>query len=330
MSFPKLDGREYGATVSMRRSVRSFWILLNIFLLGVSGEAMAAGEFPARSCRQIQVTVVAERADHGASFTMPTPHDPVCVVACDGGFIREGDARADEQPPPAGPVARALREILESRHYLPATAQESPSLLIVYHQGLINRNVRQIGNLSEIDPNLKARLALVAKPEQAGEIENFLMSRVQGRTNPAFRIPDNLSVQARGILDLTRNSRWFVVMSAYDFASLCGRQPRLVWRVKMSTESAGIAAADALPALLQAGAPYFGCNVDAPRILPMPLLPADSSAVGATVSEESARPGEAAGQLDHIDLGSLIQRERAGFSWSRAASDQGDAIDRPQ
>ena len=229
---------------------------------------------------------------------------------------------------PAAPIARAIRESLASQHYLPAAAHAVPSLLVIYHWGLVNRNAHQVASLADVDPNLKARLALVATAEQAGEIENFLMNRLQGRTNAAYRIPENLSVQARRILDLTRHARWFMAVSAYDYDALTRHQPKLVWRVKMSTDQrADLTMAEALPVLLRAGGPFFGRHAEVPQILAAPLLSADEGAAAASISEETSLSPEAAKQVDRADLRNLIRQERAAFSWLRAAQGQTKSLE---
>jgi hypothetical protein len=201
--------------------------------------------------------------------------------------------------------------------------------LVVYHWGFLNRNASQVRSSFRIDPSLKARLALVATTNQAGEIENFFLSRVQGRTNPAYRIPENLSLQARGILDLTRNSRWFVVVSAYDYAALARHEPRLIWRVKMSMERTGQAMAEALPALLRAGGPSFGRNMETAQILPVPWVSADADEAGTRMAAQFPPSPEVAGPVDRTYVRSLIQKERTEFSWIRAAQTKTDDDEPP-
>lgn len=304
----------------MKTPGRLPWVLLAIFVLAAAPVPAAAESSGGRPGLQIPVVIVAERFGPGATVPLPTPENPVSFVAVRGGFIQEGDGNTREEPADAPVIARELRRVLGSQHYLPAGAQAAPSLVVICHWGLVGRNAHQTRLLSGIDSNLKARLALVATAQQAGEIENFLLSRLQGRTNPAYPIPINLSLPARGILDRTRNARWFVVVSAYDFPALVRHEHRLVQRVKMSTDQRpDLTLAEVLPALLQAGGPYFGRNLVAPKILSVPLVAAEAGAVAPPSSAESPPAPGGEQRIDRADLRSLVQQERTDFSWIRAA-----------
>ncbi len=301
------------------------WVLLAILVLAAAPAPVDADQSSGRPNLQIPVVIVAERFGPGATVPLPTPENRVSFVASQGGYVQEGDGATREEPADARLIARVLRSVLGSQHYMPANAQAAPSLVVIYHWGLVGRNAHQIRILSGIDSNLKARLALVATTEQAGETENFLVSRLQGRTNPAYPIPENLSLPARGILDLTRNARWFVVVSAYDYSAFSRHENRLVQRVKISTDQRpDLTMAEILPALLRAGGPYFGRNLEAPEILSVPLIAAAAGVVAPSTSAESLRSPGWDRRVDRTDLRSLIQQERADFSWVRAARSHAD------
>ena len=204
---------------------------------------------------------------------------------------------------------------LAAQGYQPA-ATGQPQLLFVYHWGLLNRDSHAIRNGLTIDPNLHARLALLTTTRQDGEIENFLLDhRLMGRTNPAFRTPGFLEFQYRDILDLTHDDSYFVVLSAYDYASIGRREARLLWRVKMSTRSAGAAMADALPALLRGGAPYFGRDLNKLQTVAAPLIAGNRAAPGA---QQFSPPSGMVGSLDENFLRELMKREHTEFSGARA------------
>ena len=248
--------------------------LLTILSAGLPAASKAADQTSAGDGQKFYMVVVAEQANPAAAPALPSPDHPACYVAYDAGYIEAGDPIAGEKPPPAAAVAQALRATLASQNYLPATSPSAPSLLIVYHWGLIRRDSHQIRSTFRIEPNLQARLALVATTRQAGDIENFLMDRRLGRINPAFRVPRFLSMPERDLLDLARDDRYFVIVSAYDYAALTRRETKLLWRLKVSTRSPGESMAEALPALLSGGAPYFGRNFKDAQTLKAPLFPA--------------------------------------------------------
>jgi hypothetical protein len=118
----------------------------------------------------------------------------------------------------------------------------------------------------------------------------------------------------RDLLDLTRDDRYFVIVSAYDYAALIRRETNLLWRVRVSTRSPGESMAEALPALLSGGAPYFGRNLTDMQTLKAPLFPAGLAATGAAATQEFLPPPEAARQLDASYLRHLMYQEHVEFS----------------
>jgi len=217
-------------------------------------------------------------------------------------------------------VAQALRGTLASQNFLPASA---PSLLVVYHWGVIRPDSHQIRDTFNIQPNLKARIALVAPSRQAGEIENYLLERRMGRISPAFRVPNFLPSPERDLLDLAQDDRYFVIVSAYDFAALTRRETKLLWRLKVSTRSPGESMAEALPALLSGGAPYFGRHLTDMQTLKAPLFPAGPAATGASTAQEFLPPPEVARQLDESYMRHLIHEEYLEFSGDIFSGDKG-------
>lgn len=302
--------------------------LLALLSAGVTIQGSAADQPSPGSGRKFYIAVVAERTDQAAKPNLPTPDHPASYVAYDAGYIEEGDPIANEKPPSAATVAQALRGNLGTQNYLPAAAPSAPSLVLIYHWGLLRPDSYQVRSSFRIEPNLRARLALVATTKQAGDIENFLMDRRLGRINPAFRVPGFLNFRERDLLDLARDDRYFVIVSAYDFAALTRREATLVWRVKVSTRGPGVAMADALPALLSAGGPYFGRNLADTQTLKAPLFPEGRIESGAPKAEAFLPPPDVARQIDEHYLRGLMRQERIEFS-GIYASDAKDSSDPP-
>jgi hypothetical protein len=296
-----------------------FLAVLALFATGVAIQANAADQPSAGSGKKIYLTVVAEQADPAAKATLPTPDHPGNYIAYDAGYIEEGDPVAGENPPTAAAVAQALRASLAVQNFLPATAPSAPSLALIYHWGVLRPDSYQVRSDFKIQPNLHARLALVATTKQTGDIENFIMARRMGRINPAFRVPGFLNFRERDLLDLARDDRYFVIVSAYDFAALTRREAKLVWRVRVSTRGPGAAMAEALPALLSAGGPFFGRNLEDTQTIKAPLFPASRVEGGPANAEASLPPPEIARQIDEHCLHGLIRQERIEFSGTYAS-----------
>jgi hypothetical protein len=65
--------------------------------------------------------------------------------------------------------------------------------------------------------------------------------------------------------------RYFVIVSAYDFAASLKGERKLLWRARMSTDRHGIWMNNVVAALVTAGAPLFGRQTDAPAWREFPL-----------------------------------------------------------
>jgi hypothetical protein len=292
----------------MKTPSLSFSVLVALLATGLATECQAytwGGK--------LQMAVVAEQADPALKLAPPAAAQPVYYVAYDAGYIESGDPIAGVNPPPATAVAQALSAALASQHYLPAAAMSAPSLLLVYHWGLLNRDSHQIRNFTRLQPNLKARIGLVAPAKYAQRMETDLLDR---REPVSVHIPI-IDITERDLLQLAADDRFFVIVSAYDFASVARHEAKLLWRAKMSTRSAGVSMAEALPTLVRGGAPYFGRDLTNTQYVTEPLVREGQAAVGAPAAEAFVPPPEVARQLDKNYLDQLMHREQVKFSGER-------------
>jgi hypothetical protein len=261
---------------------------------------------------KLDMLVVAEQTDPAAAPAPPTAAMPARYLAFDGGYIESGDPIGGVHPPPAAAVAQALASALATRHYLPATAEASPSLVLLYHWGLINRDSHQIRTSIQLQPNLVARIGLVAPARYAARIEEDLRDR---RQPVAMRTPIIDPVE-RDLIQYAADDRIFVIVSAYDYASVADGQAKLLWRTKLSTLSAGASMAEAVPTLLQGGAPYFGRDLSKTQGLSAPI-----AAAVATPSAVPAPPPEFVRRLNQAYLDGLIHQEHVKFAGNLPGDD---------
>jgi hypothetical protein len=280
-------------------------VLIALLAAGLAAECQAS---PWSS--KLQMTVVAEQADPTAKLTPPTADQPAYYVAFDGGYIEAGDPIGGERPPTAAAVSQALHAALGSQHYLPATTTSAPSLLLVYHWGLLSRDTHQIRSIFDIQPNLKARIALVASRKYVQRMEQDIMDR---RQPVSVHIPIFDPVE-RDLLELAGDDRYFVIVSVYDYASVARNEGRLLWRAKMSTRSAGASMVEALPTLLRGGAPYFGRDLADTQYANEPLVREGRVEVGTPKVEEFLPPPQVTQQLSKSYLDQLLHQERVKFS----------------
>jgi hypothetical protein len=292
---------------------------LHLFSGFVALGALGLATVPGAAGRNLQMIVVAEQTEPTTAPALPAPDHPVDCVAFDAGYVEAGDPIANEKPPTSSAMAEAMRNALASQGYKAAAAGE-PEILFVYHWGLLSQDSHAIRNGPTIDPNLHARLALLTTTKQDGEIENYLLDRrLSGRTNPAFRVPGFLDPQARDILDLSHDDFYFVVLSAYDYASVSRREAKLLWRVKMHTRSAGAWMGDALPTLLQGGARFFGRNFKEIQYVTIPLASGNRTGADIAGAQQFSPPSGRAGPLDESFLRELMRKEHIEFSGARAS-----------
>jgi hypothetical protein len=277
-------------------------------------QADSAGQAPPGGGRQIDMVAVAEQTNQGVMVTPPTADQPTFYVAYDGGYIEAGDPIAGEKPPTPAVIGQTLRKVLAARGYQPATAPGTASLLLVYHWGSINKEAFAIPSFNRIRPNLKARIYLVAPTRTAATLENYLLSRKAApNLNESAPVPGFLSPQLRDVLSLAQDDRYFVVVSAYDYAALGRREPTLLWRAKMSARSVSGAMYKVLPALIAGGGRFLGHNLPKARFFKTPLYPFGETAATAETSEPLPAPA-VAGQLDAAFISSLVKQEHDHFS----------------
>lgn len=267
---------------------------------------------------KMDMTAVAECGDPAVTPESPTARQPAFYVAYDGGYIEAGDPIAGERPPTPGVIARTLATVLASRHYLPASAASAPSLLLVYHWGRLNRDSTQIRSSMQLQPNLLARIALVAPRKYAQRIEEDLLDR---RQPVSVHIPI-LESRERDLLQLVADNRYFVVVSAYDYASVTQKAAKLAWRLKLSTATAGVAMDEALPTLLRGGAPYFGRDLDETQFVRESVAPEGRADVGVPTVEASLPPPDVTRELNPPYLHGLIERDHAPFTGESSAFDR--------
>ncbi|MDD2764432.1 MAG: hypothetical protein PHE83_10705 [Opitutaceae bacterium] len=286
---------------------------MKTFLPLTLGLAAVFASFPAPQANansgepKFDLIVVAEQANPKAPPPMPDPDHPVYYTAADAGYIEAGSPIAGEKPPTAEAVGQALRVTLAAQNYQPAPDGSAPAQLLIYHWGVIRRDFIAIEPPFRVQPNLHARISLVATKKMAERIEDFIVGRKSavglGRSFPP---PGLLAPRLQDVLSIAEDPRYFVIVSAYDYAAVSRHEPRLLWRVKLSARDVSGAMYEILPALIRGGGPFLGRHVEEPQYLKAPRRPA-------------VAPGEpdlpaTAGQPPEGFVRDLAQREHAAFS----------------
>ena len=217
--------------------------------------------------------VVAEQTASGARLTRPAPDNPSYYVAYDAGYIAAGPAGEDLKSPAATVIGRTLGTALAAEGYVPTTAKNAPSLVLVYHWGCIRPGF-------ENRLSWDGQLDLVALEKLVRLYEKFpIEAHAAASAIVTSGPPDTLEPAV--------DARYFVIVSAYDYADLTQRKATLRWRLKLSAPETSGPMAEILPALAAGSGPFFGRSFDSRKNLVAQRAPRSSrETAGGTPSAE--------------------------------------------
>jgi hypothetical protein len=204
------------------------------------------------AARNTEVTVVVDQTDAGRKVKPPTKESPAYYFAISAGFHERGAVVAGEKSPPTDDVEVLLRRALANQGYLPATNEgPAPTLLLVYGWGTMNPEIIETGTLEDEDGNSMALESVANKRE--------MISLVGG-----YKVDTFFSMDRDRVEEAIREDRYFMIVSAYDFAAAVKREKKLLWRAKISAPSQGTDLAETLPTLARVGSRYFGRDTNRP------------------------------------------------------------------
>jgi hypothetical protein len=278
--------------------------------------AMAAGFCPAAKAglfsNNFEMLVVAETAkDAPASQIVPVPY---CAV--DGGYIEAGDAIAGENPPTADRVRQALFDALKEQGF--EANRASPSILLTYFWGVLRLDREEVRLTYGVKSNLDARIRLVSTDQLGAEAENHILGRQKaGGTDMNASSPVLLVGPTETVVQNASRPRIFVIVSAFDYQGFAlNHEARLVWRTKLSALETSGDLDEVIPALIEKGAPFFGKNIQYPKIV-QARLSNSSGPANTTADSLQPAPGSA---FDSQLLQAVLGRERVEFSGAHPGS----------
>ena len=232
----------------------------------------------------VDQTVLTEMTDEGRKLPLPSRDQPAYYFLQPGDYRIEGEETGNERPPPPGLLAANLQRALAMNNYRPAAPGHPPSLLIIFHWGAHN-------NLGEDFPdighrNLLSRAALIggkkfaedlkqalAQQDRDDEIAADLSQEFQGMLAGfgAMKRFTNRDGKTMQLVEESKAECYYVIASAYDYAAVTQGKRVLLWRSKMTVDSAGVNMADTLPGLIQNAARYFGRDMPEPATISRPI-----------------------------------------------------------
>jgi hypothetical protein len=285
------------------------WTSLGLLAVVTAGfcPAAKAGLFS----NSFEMLVVAETSkDAPAAQIVPVPY---CAI--DGGYIEAGDAIAGENPPTADRVRQVLYDSMKEQGF--EANRASPSILLTYFWGVLRLDREEIRLTYGVKSNLDARLRLVSTEELGAEVENHILGRQKADgTDMSASSPVLLVGPTETVAQNASRPRIFVIVSAFDYQGFAlNHEAKLIWRTKLSALETSGDLDEVIPALIAKGAPFFGKNIQDPKIVQASLL---SKYGPEGTPAESLQPAPAS-TIDNQLLNSVLGQERVQFSGSHSS-----------
>lgn len=238
-----------------------------------------AGLHAAAKKDKAEVVANAELTEEGLKTPRPTPGKPVYYVPVIQGWHETGKIVAGEEPPKRADVLRQLAQALAKEGYVlqalrPDANTTVPSLIIHVAWGYMNPDVVETGalDLGTGNGGSMSPAGLRSDPTQATAVDfnaNDMVTLVVGSTLGRLTALTQADWEKVGVA--VGEGRYFIIVSAYDFAASLKGEQKLLWCTRMSTARQGVWMSDVVPALVATGASLFGRESDLPTWKTFPV-----------------------------------------------------------
>lgn len=265
----------------------------------------------------ISFNVITEMTAEGRKRREPTPDQPMHYVMHAAKYAETGvEVAAGQRPPPAAELETALRGSLAKNGFIAVSKDEHvPELLIILNFG--SHGSISDGGMSapELVPAVRnrrvfidvlERATLIAGEKFARELKAVLEQEVMRMNIPMNRMPvspdwgspyqiyanQTKNRAYRYFAEIAFHPCYFVIASAYDYASAEKGEKRLLWRTKMTVDARGVSMDEVLRPLIAHTGSYLGRETSEAVIVKKQLLRDGKVEVGtATVVEgDVSRP----------------------------------------
>jgi hypothetical protein len=219
------------------------------------------------------VIVNVDLTPEGAKIPHPSASQPAYYVPVILGYHQSGKIIGGEKPPSRQEMIRQLGRALAKEGYVlqavrPDANQTLPSLILAFEWGYLNPDVSNFGlmDLTTGEGGTLAPSEVQNKSSMASGTADYnqsaMVTLVAGSALTAQLSAAGSAAMSQIEWDKLKNAvaedRYFIIVSAYDFAASLKGEQKLLWRARMSTERQGVWMDDVLSALVAAGAPVFG------------------------------------------------------------------------
>jgi hypothetical protein len=220
----------------------------------------------------------------GRKIQPPTPGQPAYYYPYVVGYQEIGlVATGDKKLPDEAPVEHLIAEALASQGYLVTHVAGTkldppPSLFLVFRWGNINPIL-----YDDLDRN-------------GGKAHHYNQSAYLKEMNlVGLQITDvyDQSMPKKDLLESANNNRYFVTISAYDFAAYYTHHKSvLLWVSRMSIPKQDLYLDQVVATLISTGTPFLGRETKTARVVDL-MVPPGKVDFGAPVFKDYAAPGAA-------------------------------------
>lgn len=243
---------------------------------------------------RLELSVITELTEAGRRARHASPQQPAYVDFFTAGPKHLGHTAGNEKTLPQAEIESLLERALAANGFLRASAhQKRPELVILYtwgtHALLIEPDAENpVLSGNEIARNLLDRAAMVGGEKFAREMLQLFEQadalaiaanapvppggaavftpEMTAMMNPV-ELYKRRSAKNEALVDQSASDVYYVVASAYDYASMQAKKRQLLWRTRMTVASAGVSPQQTLPTLIQTAAPYFGREMAEPEMI---------------------------------------------------------------
>ncbi len=241
-----------------------------VFAVLAAGTLHAAG-VPAKKKAEAEVNVKIDLTDEGRKIARPTPLKPAYYVPTIVGYSEHGEIVAGEIPPGRARILRELAQALAKEGYVlqalrPDADKTVPSLVLVFEWGSLNPQTVDFGG----DPTVTPADSSTEAPRVVGDFnQREMLTLIAG--DAIYRGAAFTTSEWERLRDAVAEGRYYIIVSAFDFAASRLGVKTLLWRARLSTERQGVQMDDVVSALITSGAPFFGREMLIPHVATVPL-----------------------------------------------------------
>jgi hypothetical protein len=213
-------------------------------LLGLA--AAATGVSAAERLCEVNVNVAL--TEEGREVSPPSPEHPAYYFPVLANYREDDGVETGEKAPAREVLTRPLVGALMREGYHVASAKTPPpTLLLVFYWGAVSAEIEEMSD----DPD---------EPDPVPLNEKEMLTLVGANATHHLQ----LSIGRQRVLNAAAEDRYFVIVTAYDYAEARRKKKTLLWQARMSTPAAGVTMPDVVKALVDNGAPRFGRETKQP------------------------------------------------------------------